>query len=129
MGLAQLENVDTYLEVKRRNAKLYNDLLKDVEGISLIKEVDYINNCYWLYSILVEDNFRMSRDELLEILKENGVQARPFFLPVHDMKPYHGSKCSSMECTIDVSNRGINLPSSVSLTEEEIRKICDIIKG
>lgn len=129
MGLAQLENVDSYLEVKRRNAKLYNALLKDVKGISLVKEVDYVNNCYWLYSILVEDDFIMTRDELLQVLKENGIQARPFFLPVHNMKPYRGSKCGSMEGTIDVSNRGINLPSSVSLTEEEVRKICSIIKG
>ena len=53
----------------------------------------------------------MSRDELLKVLGENGVQARPFFLPVHDMKPYNGSKCGSMEVTIDLSNRGINLPS------------------
>ena len=127
MGVAQLEKVDEYLEVKRRNAKLYNELLKDVEGITLTKEVDYVDNCYWLYSILIEDNFRMSRDELIELLKENGIQARPFFLPVHDMKPYANSKCGDMKVTIDVSNRGINLPSSVSLTEEEVRKICGII--
>lgn len=129
MGLAQLENVDAYLEVKRRNAKLYNDLLKDVKGISLLKEVDYVNNCYWLYSILVEDDFRMSRDELLQVLKENGIQARPFFLPVHDMKPYYGSRCGNMDVTMDIINKGINLPSSVSLKEEEVELICKIIKG
>ena len=129
MGVAQLEKVDEYLEVKRRNARLYNDLLKGVKGITLTKEVDYVDNCYWLYSILVEDDFRMSRDELLNVLKENGIQARPFFLPVHAMKPYSGSKCGDMNVTIDVSNRGINLPSSVSLTEEEVRIICDVIKN
>ncbi len=127
MGVAQLEKIDEYLEAKRKNANLYNELLKDVEGITLVKQVDYIDNCYWLYSILVEDNFRMSRDELLKVLVENGVQARPFFLPVHDMKPYCGSKCGTMEATMDVSNRGINLPSSVSLTEEEVKKICKLI--
>ncbi|TGY42459.1 LegC family aminotransferase [Clostridium sartagoforme] len=129
MGVAQLEKVDEYLEVKRRNARLYNDLLKGVKGITLTKEVDYVDNCYWLYSILVEDDFRMSRDELLNVLKEIGIQARPFFLPVHAMKPYSGSKCGDMNVTIDVSNRGINLPSSVSLTEEEVRIICDVIKN
>lgn len=128
MGLAQLEKVDEYLEVKRRNARLYNDLLKGVKGITLTKEVDYVDNCYWLYSILVEDDFRMSRDELLELLKKNGIQARPFFLPVHNMKPYSENKCGNMEMTLEVSKRGINLPSSVSLKEEEVRKICEIIR-
>lgn len=129
MGVAQLEKVNEYLEVKRRNARLYNDLLNGIKGITLTKEVDYVDNCYWLYSILVEDDFRMSRDELLNVLRENGIQARPFFLPVHDMKPYSGSKCGNMSVTIDVSNRGINLPSSVSLSEEEVRIICDVIKN
>ena len=128
MGVAQLEKVDEYLEVKRRNARLYNDLLKGVKGITLTKEVDYVDNCYWLYSILVEDDFRMSRDELLELLKANGIQARPFFLPVHDMKPYSENKCGNMEMTVEVSKRGVNLPSSVSLKEEEVRKICEIIR-
>ncbi|GAA0758185.1 LegC family aminotransferase [Clostridium sartagoforme] len=129
MGVAQLENIDNYLEAKRINAKLYDELLKDVEGITLIKKANHINNSYWLYSILVEDNFRITRDELLEVLKENGIQSRPFFLPVHNMKPYAGSKCGSMEITMDISNRGINLPSSVSLTKEEIRKVCDVIRN
>lgn len=128
MGVAQLEKVDEYLEAKRRNARLYNDLLKGVKGITLTKEVDYVDNCYWLYSILVEDNFRMTRDELLELLKENGIQARPFFLPVHNMKPYSENKCGNMEMTVEVSKKGINLPSSVSLKEEEVRRICEIIR-
>lgn len=129
MGLAQLENIDEYLKAKRKNANLYNELLKDVEGITLIKQVDYIDNSYWLYSILVEDNYRMSRDELLKLLGENEIQARPFFLPVHDMKPYYECKHGTMETTMDICSRGINLPSSVSLTEEEVKKVCKIIKG
>jgi perosamine synthetase len=127
-GVAQLEKVDEYLDAKRKSAKLYNELLKDVKGITLIKNDDAdVSNCYWLYSILVEDDYPVSRDELLSILKENGVGARPFFMPVHEMPPYSNCKAGSMEFTKAVSAKGINLPSSVSITEEEINVVSNVI--
>ncbi|WP_143315111.1 LegC family aminotransferase [Clostridium sp. HBUAS56017] len=127
-GVAQLEKIDEYLVIKRRSASLYNELLKEVKGITLTKSDDKnVNNCYWLYSILVEDNYPISRDELLSILKENGIEARPFFIPVHEMPPYLNGKIGEMKVTSEISKRGINLPSSVTLTEREIRKVCKII--
>lgn len=129
MGVAQLEMVPQYLEVKRKNAKLYNELLKDAKGITLVADNDEIDNCYWLYSILVEDDFKVSRDELLKILNNNGIVARPFFMPIHDMPPYKECKHGTMEVTDDISARGINLPSSISLTEEEIRQVCKVINS
>ena len=129
MGVAQLEMVPEYLEVKRRNANLYNELLKDTKGIKLVKEDSDVDNCYWLYSILVEEDFKVSRDELLKILNENKIGARPFFMPVHDMPPYKECKAGDMSGTVYVSERGINLPSSVSLTEDEVRKVCEVINN
>lgn len=130
VGVAQLENVDSYLEVKRRNAALYNELLKDVKGITLVKHDDEnVDNSYWLYSILVEDDYPISRDELLERFKEEEIGVRPFFMPVHNMKPYKECKKGDMTFTEEVSLRGINLPSSVSLTSEEVEKVCSVIRG
>ncbi|MEG1257322.1 LegC family aminotransferase [Clostridium sp.] len=129
VGVAQLEMVPEYLEIKRKNAKLYNELLKNTNGITLIKECEEVDNCYWLYSIIVEDNFKVSRDEFMKILGENGIMARPFFSPVHSMTPYESCKSGTMDVTIEVSNKGVNLPSSVSLTEEEVRVICETINN
>lgn len=127
MGVAQLEMVPQYLEAKRRNAALYNKLLKDVKGISLIRQDNNINNSYWLYSLLVTEDFKVSRDELIDILKQNEIISRPFFMLVHKMEPYKGYKAGDMTNSEYLENHGINLPSSVSLKEEEIIKICNII--
>ena len=130
VGVAQLEMVPEYLKAKIRNAKLYNELLKDVKGITLIKNDDNeVSNCYWLYSVLVEDDFPVSRDELISILKENEIGARPFFMPVHEMPPYMEYKHGDMAITKEVSSKGVNLPSSVSLSEEEVKKVCEVIKN
>lgn len=129
MGCAQLENIDEYSNIKRNNANLYNKFLSDIKGITLPVERESVKNIYWLYSILVEENYPISRDELILKLKENDVQSRPFFMPVHKMPPYKECRTGEMNVTNDITKKGINLPSSVGLSEGEIRKVCDVIKG
>ncbi|EES90707.1 LegC family aminotransferase [Clostridium botulinum] len=128
-GVAQLENIDEYLKIKKENADYYNKLLKDVKGITLPIEKEWAKNCYWLYSILVEDDFKVTRDELIKILSENGIESRSFFMPVHDMPPYVDCLHGSMDVTNEISAKGINIPSSVSLTKENIEFICSVIKS
>lgn len=128
-GVAQLENADEYLKIKKKNASYYNELLKNVKGITLPIQKDWAENCYWLYSILVEDDFPLTRDELIKKLQEEGIESRPFFMPVHNMPPYIDCAHGDMSMTDDISAKGINLPSSVSLTEENIEFICSVIKN
>jgi perosamine synthetase len=129
MGCAQLENIDEYSKIKRNNASLYNKLLSDVGGITLPVERESVKNIYWLYSILVEEDYPISRDDLILKLKESGIQSRPFFMPIHRMPPYKESKTGDMSITDDIVNRGINLPSSIGLNKNEIIKVCETIKN
>ncbi|MEF9934205.1 LegC family aminotransferase [Clostridium sp.] len=128
-GVAQLENIVGYVEVKRKNAQLYNRYLKNVKGITIPIEREWAENCYWLYSVVVEEDFPITRDELIKVLGENGVESRPFFLGVHDMEPYKGCRYGDLSITDFLCKRGMNLPSSVGITEEEIKKICEIISS
>ncbi|NLU08565.1 MAG: LegC family aminotransferase [Clostridiales bacterium] len=129
VGCAQLENIDEYSSIKRNNANLYNELLSNVNGITLPVERNNVKNIYWLYSILIEDSYGITRDELIDKLKKNGIQSRPFFMPVHRMPPYQGCRTGNMDVTGDIVERGINLPSSVGLSKNEIKQVCDVIKN
>ena len=126
IGLAQLKKLDKFIEVKRRNARLYSSLLEDVKGIVLPPEEPWAKSVYWLYSILIEDDFGMSRDELMRFLEEHGVETRPFFNPIHIMPPYRTGE--SFPVTERLARTGINLPSSVKLTEEEIEYVANLIR-
>lgn len=128
-GVAQLEKVEEYLKVKKENAVYYNELLKEVKGITLPTERAWAENCYWLYSVIIEDSYSVSRDELIQKLSKAGVESRPFFMPVHSMPPYKDCKHGDMPITEEISAKGINLPSSVSLTKENIEYICSILKN
>lgn len=128
MGVAQLEKVEVYLEHKHNHAKLYTQLLKGVKGIQLPTVNSGIKHCHWLFCILVTELFPLSRDELIEYLSENGVMSRPFFYPIHQMDVYKVFKNGQMDCTERISDQGINLPSSVGLSVDNIKGICQLIR-
>lgn len=128
-GCAQLENIDEYVLIKRNHAFLYNKFLESTKGIALPVEKEDVKQVYWLYSIVIEDEYPITRDEIIKDLKKEGIEARPFFMPVHNMPPYSHCKKGDLRITEELADRGINLPSSVGLTEEEIEKVCNVIKN
>jgi len=81
IGVAQMEQIDEFIKIKRRNAKLYKALLEDVKSITLPAEARNCKHIYWMYSILIEKEFGMSRDNVISRLKERGIDTRPFFYP------------------------------------------------
>lgn len=127
-GLAQLEKLEEFLRAKRRNAEIYNLYLKDVQGIITPCDTEEVENSYWLYSIVVTENFCITRDELIDELKKHEIESRPFFQPIHLMRNFRNCKKSEMDNTEYLASHGVNLPSSVNLEEKEIELICSIIK-
>lgn len=130
-GLAQFEKIDKLVEMRRGNAHLYNEYLKNVEGIRIPVEKEWAKNVYWMYSILIEDEFGMSRDELMKKLREKGIDTRIFFIPMHQQLVFQKMglfKEESYPVAEDISRKGIYLPSGSGLKEEEIKFICDAIK-
>jgi len=132
IGLAQLEKIVELIERRRKNAYLYNMLLKDVEGITLPIEKKWAKNVYWMYSILIEDKFGMSRDKLMSKLKEEGIETRSSFIPMHQQPVFHKMglfKREKYPIAEELSKKGMYLPSSSGLKEKEIRYIFDTIKN
>ena len=125
LGVAQLERLNSFIEKKRHIAAEYKknlpgDVLPHPEG-------KLYNGTYWLYSILAKD--MDERERLISFLFGKGIDTRKFFYPVHLMPPYKEFNKGNYYDSIDISERGINLPSSVKLSDKEIIYICDCIKS
>ena len=130
LGLAQLERIDEFVSIRRNNAKLYNSLLSELgDKITLPPEAPWAKNVYWMYSILIQENFGISRDELMRKLELEGIETRTFFYPIHVQpiyaKQYQGESFPVAE---ELSKKGINLPSGNNLTADEIEYVCKCIK-
>lgn len=122
IGVAQLERIETFIESKRRNAFWYTELLKNIPGITLPAEQEWAKSVYWMYSVLIEENYSLSRDELIERLAGKGIESRPIFYPIHTMPPYLDKK-QSFPIAEEISRKGISLPSAVGLTQDEIKRV------
>lgn len=126
LGLAQLGRIEKILERKRKIARLYSEHLKSlVPEIVLHPEAQWARNVFWMYSILVPKREGKSRDYLASQLKRHGIDSRPFFFPAHRLSRFGiGEKLPVADF---LGNSGLNLPSSVNLTDEQIKHVCDSI--
>jgi perosamine synthetase len=131
VGLAQLEEIDWFIGIKQKMAQTYGDLLAGIKGLTLPQEKPWARSVYWMYAVLVEKEFGLSRDELMERLRERGVDTRTFFIPVHrqplflDKEEYRGC---SFPVSDDLSVKGLYLPSGLALTQEQIRTVSAAVK-
>lgn len=126
IGLAQLERADGIMGRKLEIAQLYHAKLADCPGIIRHPQMDWAKNIYWMYSILVTDESVLSRDELMVALRKQGIDTRPFFIPMHQLPPYKEE--GDWPVADALSRQGINLPSYPTLANTEIDRICETIR-
>ena len=135
IGLAQLERIDELVKARRNNAQLYNQLLAGVKGITTPPEAEWAKNVYWMYGVLIQDDFGKTMPQLRERLEQRGVETRTFFIGMHKQPMYLNSpKPNYPDCagkypgSDELERKGFYLPSSSHLTKEQIEFIVEKIK-
>lgn len=132
IGLAQVEKADDYKEMRIRNHQLYKKYLSGVPGILFQSEPykDCVDVC-WMNTIVINsEEYGHTKDELIAYLKENEIDTRLLFTGMHKQKALQdfGCDCSGEYSVCEwLTENGFYLPSASSLTEEQIKKICDVI--
>jgi perosamine synthetase len=128
VGLAQTERLAALVEARRANARRYHDLLRDVPGLTLPTERPDVTNVFWMYGLLVEDEFGCSRDELRRRLAKLGIETRTFFIPIH-LQPIYFRRFRGQHYPVAeaLCRKGLYLPSGPTLTDEEIRYVARCI--
>ena len=126
VGVAQMERIDTFIRRKRHIAELYAAHLCELPGVQLPVERPGCANVFWMYSILVEPPYALSRDELIVALRKHGIDSRPFFHPLDTLPPYRTG--SVRPVAQHLSQCGINLPSAPSLRDEQVAYVAATIR-
>lgn len=131
MLVAQLERRDEIMEKRQHIFQAYRERLEGVPGIGFQPVAAWAEPARWLYCITVDESaYRRSRDELMSILSEEGIETRPFFIALHRLPPFREESKRRDEVlpeTDRLSGAGINLPTYSSLSDPEIDYICDVI--
>lgn len=125
VGLAQMERIDEFVRRKREIAEKYTERLADVPGLALPVERAGYTNVFWMYSVVLDERYPLSRDELVPALRERGIDSRPFFHSLDTLPPY--AVDAPLPRALALSRQGLNLPSSPRLTDSQIDYICDTL--
>src|SRR3989344_6520275 len=123
IGIEQMKKVKWRGQRKKEMAKLYYDLLQGIDGLELI-ETNFQNTSPWFIDVLTEPE---KRESFVKFLEEKGVGSRPFYPAIHTQPPYSWVK-GEFKNSEDISSRGLWLPSSSFLKDEDIEYICRSIK-
>jgi perosamine synthetase len=118
LGLAQLEKLPEFIEQKRKLALYYKELFVDIEEIDFFEEPEYAQSNYWLNAIILKEENKVLRDQILKETNENGVMTRPIWKLMSNLELF--KECPKMDLSVSESleNRIINIPSSANLGEK-----------
>ena len=134
IGLAQLERAEELINCRINNARYYSSKLNKIEGITLPPEMPWAKNVYWMYSIMIGENFGISKDGVMAKLKELGIETRSFFMPMH-MQPlfvnnkHHDERypdcLGKFPCSEELYRKGLYLPSTSDITKAEMEEVIE----
>lgn len=133
LGLAQLERIEDLIEKKRQIFRWYQEELSDFSGITLNYEAPHTKNTYWMVTVILDKRFGLTKDRLMQLMGEYGIDCRPFFHPLSSLPAYdHLEEAKRArirnKVSYDISPYGINLPSALNLTREQVKYVCNVLK-
>lgn len=112
LALAQLEQLDVFIESKRMLAKLYADFFSKTD-MSFIQEPINCKANYWLNCIVLDN--KQQRDEFLTTTNKNGVMTRPVWELTHRLPMFANCQHDGLNNSIWFADRLVNIPSSVRM--------------
>jgi len=129
VGVAQMEQLDEYIRIKRGIAERYAKGLADVPGLTLPAEAPWAFSTFWLYTVLVDEaRYGVDSRALQRALAERNIQTRPLWAPIHAQRPYRDCQTYRVEVTERLYRDALSLPCSVGLSQADQQRVIDALR-
>ncbi|MGS0892684.1 DegT/DnrJ/EryC1/StrS family aminotransferase [Burkholderia stagnalis] len=132
-GLLQLQHIDEALDRRAAIATRYRELLHGIQGIRCLDDARDITSNHAYFPILVEPEYRLSRDALYATFRDHDIWARRYFYPlISDFPMYRGlpsANRANLPVAADASHKVLCLPIYPALTEFDLQRIVSVIVG
>ena len=112
LGVAQMENLQLFIEKQRDLAKKYNNFFKDIE-IEFIKEPKNSQSNYWLNAVILKD--KQERDEFLKYTNDNSVMTRSIWRLMNKLDMFKDAQIGNLDNAEWLEDRVVNISSSLIL--------------
>lgn len=123
IGLAQLENIEEAIAKRDEiKARYKENLARLSSDILFADETPGYRSVCWMFNIFLSKGFAYERDRVRDALETAGIETRPVFHPMHTLPPYKEER--TFKVADEWCQRGINLPTHLMLTEQQIDFVC-----
>jgi len=127
IGCAQMQRIGDLISAKRNIFAMYHDYLNDLP-VRMNPEPKGCQNGYWMPTFVVDKNISFNRDNLIAMLKANGIDARVFFWPLSQTNTPGRKAFDEPYISEEINMRALNLPSHHELTTDDASYICSLIR-
>ena len=126
IGVAQMEVIDERVNKKREIFKWYKEFLDDVEDIHFMPELE--NSCgnRWLTALIFE---KTDFNKVMKALETINVESRPLWKPMHMQLLFKDAKRYLDGTSEALFNKGLCVASSTTMTKDDVKKVCEVIRG
>ena len=133
IGLAQVERAGGLGGRRLEIYDWYREALAGFEGLTLNHEPDNTKNTYWMVTAVLDPMLEWPKEKLMVALDKEGIASRPMFHPLSSLPAYDGQADALAarkrnEVSYRLSPWGINLPSAMNLTHEQVQRVVDTIR-
>lgn len=129
LGLSQLQRIERINEMREKIAKKYNKMIEKIKGLNIPKIKPDRNHIFHLYTIKVEKNYPLTRNQLFKKLSKNGIGTSVQYYPLHLMSIYKNqSKKSNFPVANKLKDKVISLPIFPKMTTKQIEYVVSQLK-
>ncbi len=121
IGIEQLKKLPAFLEERRRIAAIYQEKLKDVYWLELPQESSICKTNWQSYPVKVRSGAPIHRDELMQLLLDNGISTRRGIMNAHQELPYHSNV--SLQQSENARDNTILLPVFNGMKERDVDEV------
>ena len=130
LGFSQMERIDTINKLRMKVAEKYDQALSKIPGLIIPVKKQDRNHIYHLYSIRINSDYHLTRDELFKKLHKNGIGCSVQYIPLHQMS-YNKKRIPKNQKFPNadlIKNEILCIPIFPKIKEKQIQKVINSLK-
>jgi aminotransferase in exopolysaccharide biosynthesis len=128
LGLAQLEQLEGFIESKKANYERYKKEIENIQGLKILNFNKHTRPNYWFYALYIDEHYKLNRDQLITYLSSKGIQSRPIWGLISDQMPYRSNQIFEIEKAHRYLEHVINIPCSSNLSNEDVNHVVECLR-
>lgn len=129
IGLSQMNKIDKLYKKREKIFERYNSYFSKMSFLATPKNKKNYKQSFWMYTLLLKDISKETRDKIVKKMNNYGIEVRPGFKSLHLQSAYKKYVKKGFNNSLYLSERTISLPTHFFLTDIEIKKISKVFKN